>query len=117
VEFVERKTVEHLLKRPCFIDSGRRPHSAPILLGYEPSYKSFQSGSIVKDSRQAEVTVSLPGRDQEEIIQVVPLTARKEVQVHRLVTPLKDPNFVPSLQSSEAGLPVVRFPSLFDPTP
>uniref|UniRef100_A0A2N9IRN8 Uncharacterized protein n=1 Tax=Fagus sylvatica TaxID=28930 RepID=A0A2N9IRN8_FAGSY len=106
VEFVERKTVEHLLKRPCFIDSGRRPHSAPILLGYEPSYKSFQSGSIVKDSRQAEVTVSRPGRDQEEIIQVVPLTARKEVQVHRLVTPLKDPNFVPSLQSSEAGLPV-----------
>ena len=45
------------------------------------------------------------------------MTARREVQVPRLVTPLTDPNFVPSAQSSEAGLPVIRFPSLFDPTP
>uniref|UniRef100_A0A2N9GN85 Transposase (putative) gypsy type domain-containing protein n=1 Tax=Fagus sylvatica TaxID=28930 RepID=A0A2N9GN85_FAGSY len=108
VEFVERKTVEHLLKRPCFIDSGRRLRSAPILLDYEPSYKSFQSGLTVKDSKQAKVTVSLPGRDQEEIIQVVPLTARREVQVPQLVTPLTNPNFVPSVQSSEPGLPVTR---------
>jgi hypothetical protein len=115
VEFVERKTVEHLLRRPCFIDSGRRPRSAPILLAYEPSYKSFQSGSTVKDSRQAEVTVSQPGRDQEDIIQAVPLTARREVQVPQLVTPLADPHFVPSTQPSEVGLPVIRFPSLFYP--
>ena len=84
---MERKTVEHLLKRPCFIDSSRRPRSAPILLGYEPSYKSFLSEPIVKDSRQAEVTVSRPGRDQEEIIQAVPLTARRGVQIPQLVTP------------------------------
>ena len=45
------------------------------------------------------------------------MTARREVQVPRLVTPLTDPNFVPSAQSSEAGLPIIRFPSLFDPTP
>ena len=67
LEFVERKIVEHLLKRPCFIDSGRRPRSTPIMLDYELSYKSFQSGPTVKDSRQAEVTVSQLGRDQEEI--------------------------------------------------
>ena len=48
VKFVERKAVEHLLERPCFIDSGRRPRSALILLGYEPSYKSFQKGPTVK---------------------------------------------------------------------
>jgi hypothetical protein len=70
----------------------------------------------MKDSRQAEVTVSWPGRDQEEI-QAVPLTARKEVKVPRLVTPLTNPNFIPFVQSSEAWLPVIRFPSLFDPTP
>uniref|UniRef100_A0A2N9HR10 Uncharacterized protein n=1 Tax=Fagus sylvatica TaxID=28930 RepID=A0A2N9HR10_FAGSY len=117
VKFMERKTVEHLLKRPCFIDSSRRPRSAPILLGYEPSYKSNLSEPIVKDSRQAEVTVSRPGRDQEEIIQAVPLTARRGVQIPQLVTPLIDPNFVPSTQPSEVGLPVIRFPSLFDPNP
>ena len=71
----------------------------------------------MKDSKQAEVTVSRPGRDQEEIIQAVPLTARREVQVPQLVTPLTNPNFVPSVQSSEPGLPVIRFPSLFDPPP
>jgi hypothetical protein len=70
----------------------------------------------MKDSRQAEVTVFRPRRDQEEI-QAVPLTARREVQVTRLVTPLTDPNFVPFVQSSKARLPVIRFPSLFDPTP
>uniref|UniRef100_A0A2N9JBB6 Uncharacterized protein n=1 Tax=Fagus sylvatica TaxID=28930 RepID=A0A2N9JBB6_FAGSY len=108
VEFVERKTVEHLLRRPCFIDSGSRPRSTPILLGYEPSYKSFQSGPTVKDSRQAEVTVSQLGKDQEEIIQAVPLTARREMQVSQLVTPFADPNFVPSIQPTEVGLPVIR---------
>ena len=41
VAFVERKTIEHLLKRPCFIDSTRRPRLAPILLDYVPTYKSF----------------------------------------------------------------------------
>ena len=115
VEFVERKTVKHLLRRPCFIDSSRRPHSAPILLGYEPSYKSFQNGPTVKDSRQAKVTVSRSGRDQEEIIQAVPLTARREVQVPQLVTPLADPNFVPSTQPLGVRLSVIRFPSLFYP--
>jgi hypothetical protein len=41
VAFVERKTVEHLLKRPCFIGSTGRPRLAPILLDYVPTYKSF----------------------------------------------------------------------------
>jgi hypothetical protein len=68
VTFVERKTVEHLLKRPCFINSGGRPHLAPVLLDYVPFYKSFQKGPTVKDFRQTEVTVSRPRKDQEEII-------------------------------------------------
>uniref|UniRef100_A0A2N9EQB7 Reverse transcriptase/retrotransposon-derived protein RNase H-like domain-containing protein n=1 Tax=Fagus sylvatica TaxID=28930 RepID=A0A2N9EQB7_FAGSY len=59
----------------------------------------------VKDSRQAEVTVSQTERGQEEIIQAVPLTARREVQVPRLVTPLTDSNFTPSVQPLEAELP------------
>ena len=117
MKFVERKTVEHLLRRPCFIDFGRRPRSAPILLGYEPSYKSFQKGPIVKDSRQAEVTVSRPGRDQKDIIEAVPVTVRREAQIPQLMTPLTNPNFVPSVQTSEVGLPVIQFPSVFDPTP
>uniref|UniRef100_A0A2N9HAA3 Uncharacterized protein n=1 Tax=Fagus sylvatica TaxID=28930 RepID=A0A2N9HAA3_FAGSY len=95
IEFVERRMVKHLLKRPCSIDSDGHPRAASILLEYEPSYKSFQKGPIVKNFGQAEVTVSRPGRSQEEIIQAVPVTARKGVQV---------------------GDPVIRFPSLFDPT-
>ena len=35
----------------------------------------------------------------------------------RLVTPLIDPNFAPSVQPLEAELPVIHFPSLFDLTP
>jgi hypothetical protein len=101
VKFVERRTVEHLLERPCFIDSAGRPRSAPILLGYELSYKSFQKGPTVKDSRQAEVTVLRPGRDQEDYIEA----------------PFTDPNFVPPVQTSEVRLPVIRFPSIFDPIP
>ena len=69
----------------------------------------------MKDSRQAEVTVSRPGRDQEDIIQAVPLAVRREVQVPQLVTPLADPHFVPFIQPSEVGLPIIRFPSLFYP--
>uniref|UniRef100_A0A2N9EGA3 Uncharacterized protein n=1 Tax=Fagus sylvatica TaxID=28930 RepID=A0A2N9EGA3_FAGSY len=117
VELVERKTVEHLLQKPCFIDSGGRPRAASVLLDYVPSYKSFQKGPIVKHSRQEEVSVVRPGKDQEDIIQAVPLTARKGVQVPRLVPPLSDPNFTPSIESSEAGLPIIRFPSIFDPDP
>jgi hypothetical protein len=117
VKFVERKTIEHLLKRLCFIDSGRRPRSMPILLGYELSYKSFWKRPTVKDSRQAEVTVSRPRRDQEDIIEAVPMTVRREVQIPQLVTPFIDPNFVPSVQTSKVGLLVIRFPSIFDPTP
>uniref|UniRef100_A0A2N9FM66 Uncharacterized protein n=1 Tax=Fagus sylvatica TaxID=28930 RepID=A0A2N9FM66_FAGSY len=104
VELVERKTVEHLLKRPCFIDSGGRPRAASVLLDYVPSYKSFQRGPIVKNFGQAEVIVSRPRRSQEEIIEAVPLTAKKGVQVPRLVTPLSNPEFVPSLESSESRL-------------
>ncbi len=114
---MERKTIEHLLKRPCFIDSGRRPRSTPILLNYVPSYKSFQNGPTVKDFRQVGVTVSWPGKYQEEIIQAVPLTIRRKIQIPQLVTPPTDPNFVPSIQSSEVGLPVIQFPSLFETTP
>ena len=117
MKFVERKTIEHLLERPCFIDSGRHPRSAPILLGYKPSYKSFQKGPTVKDSRQAEVTVSRPGQDQEDIIEAVPVTVTREVQIPQLVTPFTDPNFVPPIQTSEVGLPIIQFPSIFDPTP
>ncbi len=61
------------------------------------------------------MTVSQLGKDQEEIIQAVPLTARREMQVSQLVTPFADPNFVPSIQPTEVGLPVIRFPSLFYP--
>uniref|UniRef100_A0A2N9ETZ2 Uncharacterized protein n=1 Tax=Fagus sylvatica TaxID=28930 RepID=A0A2N9ETZ2_FAGSY len=80
VELVERRTVEHLLQKPCFIDSGGRPRAASVLLDYVPSYKSFQKGPIVKHFRQEEVSVVRPGKDQEDIIQAVPLTARKGVQ-------------------------------------
>ena len=117
VELVERKTVEHLLKRSCFIDSGGRPSAASVLLDYVPSYKSFQRGPTVKNFGQVEVTVSRPRRSQEEIIEAVLLTAKKGVQVPRLVMPLNDPEFVPSLESSEVGHPVIRFPSIFDPDP
>jgi hypothetical protein len=47
---------------------------------------------------------------------VVPLTQRSKIQIPHLVTPLADPNFVPSIQPSEVGLLVIHFPSLFDPT-
>ena len=57
------------------------------------------------------------GKDQEDIIQTVPLTSKSKIQTPHLVTPLTDPNFIPSIQPSEVGLPVIRFPSLFDPTP
>jgi hypothetical protein len=113
---VERRAVEHLLTRPCFIDSGGRPRSASILLNYVPTYKSFQKGPVVKDRRQAEVTVSRPRRDQEDIIQAVPLTKKRGIQIPHLVTPLSDPHFVPSTQPSEVGIPIIHFPSLFDPT-
>ena len=114
---MERKTVEHLLKKPCFIDSGGRPRAASILLDYVPSYKSFQKGSTVKHFKQEEITVVWPGKDQEDIIQAVPLTARRGVEVPQLMPPLSNPDFVPSLESSEVGLPVIRFPSVFDPDP
>ena len=109
--------MEHLLKRLCFIDSGGCPRSTPILLDYVPSYKSFQKRPTVKDSRQAGVIVSRPRKDQEEIIQTVPVFVRRKIQIPQLVTPLTDPNFVPSIQSSEVGLPIIQFPSLFDPSP
>uniref|UniRef100_A0A2N9IHI8 Transposase (putative) gypsy type domain-containing protein n=1 Tax=Fagus sylvatica TaxID=28930 RepID=A0A2N9IHI8_FAGSY len=117
VELVERKTVEHLLKRPCFIDSGGRPRVTSILLDYVPSYKSFQKGPTVKHFRQEEITVVRPGKDQEDIIQAVPVTARRGVQVPQLVPPLSNPEFVPSLESSEVGLPIIQFPSVFYPDP
>ena len=117
VELVKRKTVEHLLTKPCFIDSGGRPRAASILLNYVPSYKSFQKGPTVKHFRQKEITVVHPGKDQEDIIQAVPVTARRGVQVPQLVPPLSNPEFVPSLESSEVGLLVIRFPSVFDPDP
>ena len=68
IAFVERRTIGHLLKRPCFVDSAGCPRSAPILLDYVPTYQSFQKGPIVKDRKQIEVTVAWPGRDQEDII-------------------------------------------------
>jgi hypothetical protein len=58
-----------------------------------------------------------PGRDQEDIIQAVPVTVRRGVQVPQLVPPLSNPDFIPSLESSETGLPIIRFPSVFDPDP
>jgi hypothetical protein len=48
---VERRTLEHLLKKPCFIDSAGRPRLASVLLGYVPTYQSFQKGPTVKDRR------------------------------------------------------------------
>jgi hypothetical protein len=117
LSLVERRTVEHLLQKPCFIDSAGRPRSASFLLGYVPTYQSFQKGPTVKDRRQTEVTVSRPGIEQEDIIQAVPLTRKKGVQIPHLVNPLFDSNFVPSTQPSGVGLPVIHFPSLFDPNP
>ena len=117
VELVERKTIEHLLVKLCFIDSGGCPRAASVLLDYVPSYKSFQKGPTVKHFRQEEITVTRPGKDQEDIIQAVPLIARRGVQVPQLVPPLSDPEFVPSLESSEVGHPIIQFPSVFYPDP
>ena len=117
VEFVERKMVEHLLAKPCFIDSGGRPRAASILLDYVPSYKSFQKGPTVKHFRQEEVSVVRLGKDQEDIIQVIPVTARKGVQVPQLVPPLNNLESVPSLEFSKVDLPIIRFPSFFYPNP
>ena len=114
---MERKTVKHLLAKPCFIDSDGRPRAASILLDYVPSYKSFQKGPTVKHFRQEEIIVVRLGKDQEDIIQAVLVTARRGVQVPQLVPPLSNPEFVPSLESSEVGLPVIRFPSVFYPNP
>ena len=116
IAFVERRTIRHLLKRPCFVDSAGCPRSAPILLDYVPTYQSFQKGPVVKDRRQIEVTVARPGREQEDIIQAVPLTKNTGVQIPRLVAPLSDPHFIPSTQPSEVGFPIVHFPSLFNPS-
>jgi hypothetical protein len=115
-EFVERKTVEHLLKKSCFVDCRGFPRSAPILLEYVPSYNSFQDASRVKDLRQVEVTVSWPGKSTKTIIETVPISKRK-ISVPLLVTLLTNPHFIPSILSSDVGLPKIRFPSLFDPTP
>uniref|UniRef100_A0A2N9F160 Uncharacterized protein n=1 Tax=Fagus sylvatica TaxID=28930 RepID=A0A2N9F160_FAGSY len=41
-EFVERKTVEYLLKKLFFVDCRGYPRSAPILSDYVPSYNTFQ---------------------------------------------------------------------------
>ena len=117
VELVERKMVEHLLKKLCFIDSGGHPRAASILLDYVPLYKSFQKGPTVKHFRQEKITVVQLGKDQEDIIQAVLVTARRGWEVPQLVTPLSNPDFVPSFESSEVGLPVIRFPSVFYPDP
>ena len=79
LSFVERRTVEHLLRKPCFIDSARHPRSASVLFDYVPTYRSFQEGPTVKDCRQAEVIVSRPGIEQEDIIHAFPLTRKKGV--------------------------------------
>jgi hypothetical protein len=117
LSLVERRTVENLLQKPCFIDSTGRPRAASVLLGYVPTYLSFQKGPTVKDRRQTEVTVSRPGIEQEDIIQAVPLTRKKGVQIPHIVNPLPDSNFVPSTKPSGVGIPVIHFPSLFDPNP
>uniref|UniRef100_A0A2N9IKC7 Uncharacterized protein n=2 Tax=Fagus sylvatica TaxID=28930 RepID=A0A2N9IKC7_FAGSY len=115
-EFVERKTVEHLLKKPCFIDCKGFLRSTPFLLEHVPSYNSFQNTSRVKDLRQVEVTISRPGKSTEAIIEAIPISKRK-VPVPLLVTPLADPYFIPAIPSLDISLPEIRFPSLFDPTP
>ena len=43
------------------------------------------------------------------------MTRKKGVQIPHLVNPFSDSNFVPSTQPSGVGLPVIHFPSLFDP--
>uniref|UniRef100_A0A2N9F0Y2 Uncharacterized protein n=1 Tax=Fagus sylvatica TaxID=28930 RepID=A0A2N9F0Y2_FAGSY len=116
VEFVEWKTVEHLLKNPCFVDCRGFSRSGPISLEYVPSYNSFQDVPRVKDLRQVEVTVSQPGKSNEAIIEADSISKRK-IPVPLLVTPLTNPHFVPSVSSSDIGLREIRFPSLFDPTP
>ena len=115
-EFVERKTVTHLLKKPCFIDCKGFLRLAPFLLEHIPSYNSFQDASRVKDLCQVEVTKSRPGKSTEAIIEAIPISKRK-VLVPLLVTPLANPYFIPAIPSLDIGLPKIRFPSLFDPTP
>ena len=39
------------------------------------------------------------------------------MQVPRLVTPLSNPEFIPSLGSSEVDHPIIRFSSIFNPDP
>uniref|UniRef100_A0A2N9IBY8 Uncharacterized protein n=1 Tax=Fagus sylvatica TaxID=28930 RepID=A0A2N9IBY8_FAGSY len=85
VELVERRTVEHLLQKPCFIDSGGRPRAASVLLDYVPSYKSFQKEKEYKYLGLYHLSAILT--------------------LFLLLNP------------SEAGLPVIRFPSIFDPDP
>jgi hypothetical protein len=115
-KFVEPKTVEYLLKKPCFVDCRGFPRSTPILLECVSSYNSFQDVPRVKDLRQVEVTVSRPGKSTEAIIEAV-LVSKRKIMVPLLVAPLVNPYFIPAISSSDIVLPEIRFPSLFDPTP
>uniref|UniRef100_A0A2N9EH39 Uncharacterized protein n=1 Tax=Fagus sylvatica TaxID=28930 RepID=A0A2N9EH39_FAGSY len=115
-KFVEPKTVEYLLKKPCFVDCRGFPRSTPILLECVSSYNSFQDVPRVKDLRQVEVTVSRSGKSTEAIIEAV-LVSKRKITVPLLVAPLVNPYFIPAISSSDIVLPEIRFSSLFDPTP
>ena len=50
--------MEYILKKVCFVDTKEHLRSAPLLLDYIPSYKSFQDAPRVWDLRQVAVSVS-----------------------------------------------------------
>ena len=53
------------------------PRSAPLLLDYVPSYKSFRDALRVRDLRQVVVSVSKPDLSDVSIIVATPPTGRK----------------------------------------
>ena len=108
--------VEYLLKKPCFVDCRGYPRSTPILLGYVPSYNSFQDAPRIKDPCQIEVTISRPNQSTEAIIEAI-LVSKRKTLIPLLVSLLIQLDFIPSVLYSDVVLPVIRFPSIFDPTP
>jgi hypothetical protein len=85
-------------------------------LDYVPSYNTFQDVPRVLDPRQIEITVSQLGKSTKSIIEAIPVSKRKTL-VALLVSQFIQTSSIPSVSSPEVGLPVIRFLSLFDPTP
>ena len=112
--------MEYILKKVCFVDAKGHLRSAPLLLDYIPSYKSFQDAPRVRDLRQVAVSVSQPGKSDASIIAATPMTGRRSTYTVSLQVRSIEPNESgPSSSNSEVGVkaPIVAFPSTFLPTP